>query len=252
LPTLTRFFAAHGYQTMTLQPWDQPRTGLPSDDIFRRDRVVVHKDLPYHGEPYGVAGVPDQFSLGYFDEHVLKTAPQPRFMFYMATSTHFDWSSVPPFLRDYKRLEARWDDADLVPWAPLEGTDAITDPQLGRYFADVVYEWRALAQFIAARKDEDALIVVLGDHQPLLHCGAGPESFNTPLHVIARDPALLDRFADVGLSPGLYTPPGGQTPLKHEGIYSLLVSRLTGAPYFPAGISASGLRRPGVGHPEGQ
>jgi hypothetical protein len=243
VPTLTRFFQAHGYRTLMLQPWDQPRFGLPFDDIFQRDVTVVRKDLPYHGGKYGVAEVPDQYSLGYFQEHFLSSAPQPRFVFYMATSTHYNWWSAPPLMRDWKEMDGVPPPAHVIPFAPLAGEAAITDAEYQRYFADVVYEWRVLADFIEARRDEDALVIVLGDHQPLLHCDA-TETFNTPVHVIARDPSLVDAFADVGLEKGLYVPPGAHPPLRHEGFFSLLVSKLTGiARYFPSGIGPSGLRR---------
>lgn len=245
LPTLTTFFKAHGYYTIALQPWDKTRFGLPVDDIYQRDRLVVRKDLPYKGSLYGVAGVPDQFSLGYFSEHFLSSAPQPWFVFYMATSTHYNWSSEPPFVQDYKQLEPPgWDPSHVVPWAALPGIDAVTDTKFVHYLGDIVYEWRSLAAFIEKHRDEDALFLVLGDHQPFLHCG-GTESFHTPLHVISRDPSLVDMFVDVGLEPGLYARPGAREPLRHEGIFSLLVSKLTDDPsrYFPAGIALSGLRR---------
>src|SRR5262249_18542410 len=89
LPTLTKFFKPHGYHRMMVQPLDAPRMGVTSEDIYRRDRAVIRADLPYRGQHLGLAGVPDQYSLGYFDEHFLKNAPQPRFVFYMAVSTHY-------------------------------------------------------------------------------------------------------------------------------------------------------------------
>jgi hypothetical protein len=245
LPTLTRFFKAHGYYTITLQPWDRPRVGLPSHDFFGRDRFVMRSDLPYRGVPYGVAGVPDQYSLGYFSEHFLASAPQPRFVFYMATQSHYNWWPPPPMVRDWKALDAPVPVAEDVPWAPLAGVAAVTDADLARYLADVAYEWRVLAGFIEAHRDEDALFVVLGDHQPLLHCGDEADTFETPLHLIARDATLVDRFADVGLVPGLYAPPGARPPLRHEGLYSLLIAKLAECSdcYVPEGIAPSALRR---------
>jgi hypothetical protein len=92
----------------------------------------------------------------------------------------------------------------------------------------------------------------MGDHQPRLDCPGTPVSFNTPIHVLSRDPQLVDLFADVGLVPGLYAPPGQHPPIKHEGLLSLLVSKLSsidrapGAPalpYLPSGLPVSSLRR---------
>jgi hypothetical protein len=244
LPTLTTFFEAHGYHTMMLQPGDEPRLGVTTEDMYRRDRQVVRTDLPFKGKPVGLAGVPDQYSLGYFDEHFLSTAPEPRFVFYMAVLTHYPWPSPGPFVRDWHRLDGPIAPDDVPPWPELDGRAAVTPRVLSDYLTTIEYEWRVLADFIDARAKEDALIIVVGDHQPRLDCPGGQIDFNTPIHVISRDPKLVDLFADVGLTPGLYAEPAQHPALKHEGLFSLLASKLAPSlPYFPTGISQSGLRR---------
>jgi hypothetical protein len=247
LPTITRFFKEHGYETLMLQPEDSPKFGLTHEDIYRRDRRVEHDDIPYKGWRYGMAGIPDQYSLQFFAERYLSQARDPHFVFFMATSTHYDWTCAPPYARDWRQLDQGGiPDSAVVPWVPLHGRDRVAQgaPLFSKYFDDIEYEWRALADFIDARK-EDALFVIVGDHQPLLACGDAPVTFNTPLHVLSRDRALIDRFAEVGLQPGLWSEPGQRPPLRHEGLYSLLVSRLAGqgAPYYPTGIALSSLRR---------
>jgi hypothetical protein len=252
VPTLTSFFKAHGYHTMMLQPLDAPRFGVSSEDLYRRDRAVIRTDLPFRGVPNGLAGVPDQYSLGWFDEHFLSTAPEPRFVFYMAVSTHYPWWPPSPFLRDWHRLDGPNGPDDVAPWPELPGRAAVGDPVLADYLTTVEYEWRVLADFLDARAREDALVIVIGDHQPRLDCPGGSVTYNSPMHVISRDPKLVDLFADVGLTPGLYAEPAVRPPLKHEGLYSLLVSKLTSVdrapgtvppPYFPSGIPLSGIRR---------
>jgi hypothetical protein len=247
IPTLTSFFQAHGYYTMMLQPLDAPRFGVEEADLYRRDRGVINADLPYRGPHLSLAGVPDQYSLGFFEEHFLRAAPAPRFVSYMAVSTHYMWWSPGPFVRDWHRLDGPVGPDDLAPWEPIPGRAEIGDQRLLDYFTTVEYEWRALADFIEARREEDALLVLVGDHQPRLSCGPGPLNYDTVVHVLSRDQGLVDRFADVGLTPGLFAEPGQRPPLKHEGLFSLLVAKLTGAPaattYAPAGIHPSGLRR---------
>jgi hypothetical protein len=247
IPTLTRFFKSHGYQTLALQPGDWKRIGLTTEDIYARDHSVIGNDIPYKGIHFGLSSIPDQYSLGFFEETAVAPSPQPRFAFYMATSTHYWWVDVPPFVRDWKRLDLRPIEAgDVVPWAPVAGRSAMPSGLFSQYFDDIEYEWRALAEFIEKRRDEDALIVVVGDHQPLLTCGKDPITFNTPIHVLSRDQSLLDRFADVGLEPGLFAEPGSHPPLRHQGLFSLLASHLTSggsAQYFPDGVGPSGLRR---------
>jgi len=242
---MTRFFQAHGYRTLMLQPEDSPKFGLPLDDMYQRDQTVVRNDIPYKGDRYGLAGIPDQYSLKFFDEKYLQHGAEPRFVFFMATSTHYNWCSVPPLMRDWRtldRLPLDW--SGVEPWQPVADRKAVDggDELFSHYFDDIEYEWRALAEFIEARKHEDALIVVVGDHQPLLTCHDAPTDDLTPIHILSPDAELVDRFASVGLQPGLWAEPG-HAQLKHEAIYSLLASRLAGAEYYPDGIALSGLRR---------
>jgi hypothetical protein len=148
-------------------------------------------------------------------------------------------------VRDYRKVEGPVAPGDVAPWPDLEGRAAVADPLLRDYLATVEYEWRVLADFIEERKNEDALIVVVGDHQPgQIECAESPVTFNTPFHLLSRDGALIDRFSDVGLEPGLYATPRATPQLKHEGLYSLIVSKLTDRDvYVPNGAAPSGLRR---------
>ncbi len=52
LPTLTRFFKAQGYGTVSLQPGNRSRDALLATDVFQRDRLVEGPDLSYTGVSY--------------------------------------------------------------------------------------------------------------------------------------------------------------------------------------------------------
>jgi hypothetical protein len=247
LPTLTSFFKANGYHTMMLQPWDKVRVGLPADDIYRRDVAVTHRDIPYRGPPYGLTGIPDQYSVAFFDERYVRPSPQPRFVSYMATQTHYNWWPPPPFAKDWRALDRSVPPDQTEPWPPVAGVEHLTDQEWAWYFADVEYEWRVLLSFIESHRDEDALFIVIGDHQPFLKCGAAPVTLNTPLHLISRDTSLLDRFATAGLDPGLFGEPNRRRRLNHEGLFSMIVQTLANNPSVtatnPRGAPLSGLRR---------
>jgi hypothetical protein len=70
---------------------------------------------------------------------------------------------------------------------------------------------------------------------------------NSPIHVISRDPALVQRFRAAGFQPGMLADPHQGKRFKHEGLFSLMVSNLAAlygnqaVPYFPDGIGLSGL-----------
>lgn len=260
LPTLTRFFKAQGYPTLALQPGNRTRATLASDDVFQRDDVLEGPELRYTGTLYDWGQIPDQYSLGLYREEVLARATPPYFSFFMSVSTHYSWPSIP-FVADWRTLNTP-ERVELVPWEPIAGVEDIPEGKPRRYFEAVVYEWRALLEFIESEPAEDAIFIIVGDHQPLIERTTneqfdrdvakvvGPQSLNTPVHVLARDEAFVRRFAARGFTEGLFAEPG-TGGLMHEGLFSLFVTELVGeygarghgarVRYLPQGVSVSTL-----------
>ena len=71
-----------------------------------------------------------------------------------------------------------------------------------------------LAKYVAT----DALIIVMGDHQPNLQLTGTDEPWSVPMHVISRNPRLLDPFRKRGYTPGLIP----AQPLPHAGMETFL------------------------------
>jgi hypothetical protein len=247
IPTLTSFFRAQGYRTIGLQPANTDRTGIRRIDVFNRHELIEAPELQYQGPPAHWANIPDEYSLGYFRENHLMHAAEPRFVFYMSVSTHLPFQPIP-YAGDWRAWSgpsfpaARPDPG----WPPLEGTQLIASKQRRNYLATIEYEWRILADFIEAEgeKSPDAIFIVVGDHQPRLDCESSAITFHTPVHVLSKDAAFVERFSDVGFSPGLFAEPAPRAPLFHEGLFSLIVTQLAErGTYFPNGIGLGGLMR---------
>jgi hypothetical protein len=258
ITTLTDFFHAQGYRTLALQPGNRERTGMKHFDLFRRDVMLNGPDVEYRGTPYNQwVGIPDQYSLGYYREHALNSEPGPVFSFVMTISTHHPWNAIP-FAADWRALnEAQVPDVPLVN-APV--SDGIEDGLPRRYFEAVVYDWRALADFIEAEATEDAVFFIVGDHQPLLErtssdrilsdiaAASATQTLLTPVHVISRDAAFVARFEKYGFVDGLFQPVTDGA-LKHEGLFSLFATELVthhgevteGVQYLPDGVGLAGL-----------
>ncbi len=96
-------------------------------------------------------------------------------------------------------------------------------------------------------------MVLIGDHQPPV-VSRRSDGWATPVHVIAKDPALIDAFADYGFEPGLKVA-NVQPALRHEGIYSLFMRLLYQTygdhsvalpPYLPRGATAAPVAHSGA------
>jgi len=95
------------------------------------------------------------------------------------------------------------------------------------YERSVLYDLRVVEDFLS-RRNRDTLVILMGDHQPPLLPNQR-DTFDVPLHVIARDPALLQEFLERGFSRGLVPPANLPAQVKHEGLFSLIVRALARA-----------------------
>lgn len=244
LPSLTRFFEGNSYRTISLMPGNR----LPTPDAFARQEVIEGQDLGFHGHvpPFGAA--PDQYSLGFMRERLSQT-PGPVFLSFMNCSTHWSWSYVPAFVEDWRTLADpdEMNDRPRYGWEPLP--TQIEHRPSHDYAVAVEYEWRALLEFIESEPTDDAVFIIVGDHQPFLGPWQTPDSWLTPVHVVTRHVPTLEAFDAASFRPHLF-PPREELSLNHEGLLSLIISRLgladgqpgAGADSLPRGISLGGLK----------
>jgi hypothetical protein len=65
------------------------------------------------------------------------------------------------------------------------------------------YDLTVIAAFIRQYVKKDALIVILGDHQPNVQLTGKHQPWLVPVHVISRNTELLNPFQERGFRPGL-------------------------------------------------
>jgi hypothetical protein len=178
------------------------------DDRFRKmfpfDRSYLRDDFGYVGPRYSWSYVPDQFVLHAVDR--LELAPprdRPVFAFFMLTSSHHPWRKVPAYLE-------RWEDLgdgaiyDTLP-AESYANNFVTGEYLRGYAASTRYAMRTVFDYLLRLPAERRpLILVLGDHQPRRPVGdLKHDPWTVPVHVLSRDPALVEGFAALGYAPGI-------------------------------------------------
>ena len=77
---------------------------------------------------------------------------------------------------------------------------------------------RVLEAYLTQYIEDDALIIILGDHQPNVQITGENSLWSVPIHVISRNPVFLESFAKRGYTPGLIP----QQPLPHPGMETFL------------------------------
>jgi hypothetical protein len=238
VPNLPGLLRAQGYSRTLLAPADRVRPGVEEANYYHYDHAVRLDDLHYRGPRVGWGIVPDQYSLGYFNAQVLPKLPKPRFVDFHMVSSHAPWHALPVLVDDYAALNlasgAKFVEHDvdnihkrLERYLHGERFAYMGDLQadLARRYRDtILYDLAVLERFLQQLPD-DALVILLGDHQPPF-ISEETSSFDTPLHVLARDPRLLEELQAHGFTPGLRLEPGARAVMRHEGIFSLLARTL--------------------------
>jgi hypothetical protein len=197
--TLTGAFARAGWETVAVMPGT---TGpWPEGAFYGHDRVLDHAALGFRGPDVGWATVPDQYTLSVFER--TGRGDTPVMAEIALVSSHAPWGFVPPVL-DWDRIG---DGAVYGPLAPSGDPDAVwaqgTDAVRAAYGRAVAYSLESLVSWVETHGDDDLVLLVLGDHQPLPVVTGEGAGRDVPISVVAADPAVLDRVAGWGWDDGL-------------------------------------------------
>ena len=261
-PNLVSYLDSQGYETIVLAPKVRPRPGVESVNRYDYYLQIGALDLDYDGPRFGWGVIPDQYSLGHTQENVLSKIDGPVFFNFHMVSSHAPWQVIPEILEDWRAVasietppEAEHQDRLATPteeflsrvrryqrqrprYMWMGDADAL---KVESYAAAIRYDLELLTRYLEGM-DRDAIVIIMGDHQPPL-LSLEDSSFDVPIHIFARDPALLQEFRDHGFVDGLELNTGRPTLLAHEGLFSMMVRALARCcseggkipPYLPNG-----------------
>lgn len=224
-PTLTTLLRRHGYRTYGLYPavsWEWPERAFYGYDVY-----VDGPALGYRGPPITLWRIPDQFALERFEQMHPRTADAPpRLLFFATINTHTPYGPQPPVQPDVDRLlgPQPFDEGELRRALAREPSWLDQFPDYLRSF-DTTYRW--LAVHLGRPEPRETLLVIVGDHQPMANV-SGSDSWDVPVHVIARDPKLLAPFTARGFTPGM-EPSRRSLGAMHE-LTVLMLAAFSGAP----------------------
>jgi hypothetical protein len=270
-PDLGNYLRGQGYHYF----WTTSISEELSDTKWERykrfygvDGWLRYSDLEFTGPRYGWGPVPpDQYVLAYTRDVAMRDQEKPLFMFYITQNSHYPFEPLPTLVEDWHDLNTPAEDP-----IPAEGVE---QPELrANYFKAIDYTLNMLTDFILNHADEDAIFVLVGDHQPP-RVSRRADGYETPIHIVSRDPAYINNLAQYGFVNSMEVPvaliettstqtstvqastvqtttvqsntdQAGIPPLHHEGIYSLLVRTLVqtygehpedAPPYLPNGVT---------------
>lgn len=194
--TLISDFKRAGWRATTVMPlFSKP---WPEGAFFGYDSIhttYTTNTFDYAGPSFGYATPPDQYTLAFLKRRELDVLNRPPVMAEVAlASSHMPWVPRP--------MTVPWEDVgDGSIYAQArDGTIADVDWRSatimrGHYLKAITYALNAAFSFAATQVTQPALIIILGDHQPIPMAGSTTDSHEVPVHILSRDPADLVPFA---------------------------------------------------------
>ena len=170
------------------------------------DQFLDSTGMQYKGKNFGYVTMPDQYTLSAFERLVREPADKPVAGHIGLLGSHAPWTPL----------------AKTVPWDDVgdgsifDGTQRFGEPldwsnraQAQEQYGLSVDRTLATVGEYLERYGNDALFIVVGDHQPASIIAGWAPNAHVPIHFVSDNPAVLDR-----LPVSLFTP--GMVPAETE------------------------------------
>jgi phosphatidylglycerophosphate synthase len=208
--SLARVVHDAGYRTVLVAPNTNRASRVA--DFYDFDATFNNWNFDYAGPPFAWASMPDQYVLDFARRHIVDHATGPLFVTYVLVSSHAPWSIIPTLVPDWSAIG----DGTIYNNYPLKRASTnwpdfsnATEP----YVASIIYDMDVLRSYVTNFVKDDALIIILGDHQPVSELTENSSSWAVPVHVMSRDPALVAPFLRRGYVPGM-VPGSSSSPME--------------------------------------
>jgi hypothetical protein len=198
---VVKLFDAAGYETVQIAPAFQ-RSFVEYERFYTFDRSLAYAAFDYKGPTYAWAPMPDQYVLDFVRRKELASLAKPTFLQYLLVTAHTPWTPQPRYVSDWESIG---DGSSYATQQPLDfgGPNAPATQLRDAYASAVVYDLRVLEDYLVRYVSRRSLVVMLGDHQPRADVTEWDPSWNVPVHVLSRDPALLAPLAGRGFVAGV-------------------------------------------------
>jgi len=230
-PPYIRFFRENDYQTLILEPPSRTRPGLPLSNQYRFDTVITYHDLWYQDLPhFGWGIIPDQYSLYVTNHAWLNDSSHPLFFYFPMVTSHAPWTiaDLPPYL---ERVQSRRDFYGVYRQSAQHSSQSTRPANPGKpallwgYSEAIHYAFKVIRDFIIKNVSDSGIIIILGDHQPPLLVDEN-DSYQTPVHILSRNPRFLREFHASGFVQGLHQASDQGDPVRHDSLMAIFTRTL--------------------------
>jgi hypothetical protein len=215
--TAIEIFNSAGYRTVcvmpgTIRPW-------PEGTFFGYSQIYTQPAFGYRGPRFGWSAMPDQFVLDFVRRREIENRRQPLFIEIVLGNSHAPFHVLPPFIADWSRIGDGTVYQDLEQLVfPVTWSDMTHAAEA--YIAALTYDFKVIQGFIEQFVKDDALVILMGDHQPNVQITGPGRPWSVPVHVISRNRAFLEPFRRRHYSPGIFP----SQPPPHDRMAHVLIN----------------------------
>ncbi|MDX1489978.1 MAG: hypothetical protein R3332_01720 [Pseudohongiellaceae bacterium] len=220
--TLLSLFERSGWRSVGVMP--AISMAWPEGSYFGYDSLLAAPQLNYRGEPFNYVTMPDQFTLAQFQalERGQARQEQPLVAEIALLSSHAPWTPVP-YLIDWDEVgDGTVFNEQALSGEPPEVVWQDKERVMRQYRESVEYVLNTLVSYIKVYGDEDLVVLILGDHQPMPYVTDNSPSRDVPVHIIARDSTVMSAIEhwqwQEGMLPSLEGPVWRMDALRDEFI----------------------------------
>jgi len=203
----------------TLREWPE------GECFYGFNRYVYAKDFHYKGPEFSFVPVPDQFCIYDIHRRIVQRAAEPFFIQYLLVSSHAPFNRIPDYIDDWTEI----DDGSVYYEREnhfFENTWFSGKQYTEGYTAAISYVLTVITEYLTGFLNDEALVIIVGDHQPKYPVTERGQPLSVPMHLISRNKTILRKFEKMGYTPGM-TPsqkpphPGLET-FQHDFLTAIL------------------------------
>jgi len=200
-PSLNRLFQRAGWRTVAVQP--AHTMAWPQGEYFGYDRIYAAQDLGYKGQSFNWITMPDQYTLAALQNLERQAGDRQPLMAELALiSSHAPWTPLPQLV-DWDQVgdgsifnQTRAGDTPEIVW---QNTERIRE----QYRKSIEYALANIVSYVIKYGDDNLVLLVLGDHQPAPFVTGESGNHDVPVHLISRDPKVMNAINDWQWSDGM-------------------------------------------------
>jgi hypothetical protein len=180
----------------------------PEGNYYGYEHIYDAHNLGYQGKPFNWVTMPDQFTLAAFHARELakpsiKLAHTPVMAEIALISSHAPWTPVPQLIDWHSVGDGTvFNEQATSGDSPEEVWKDSVRIRL-QFRLSIEYALQTIASYVMNYGDDNLVLLVLGDHQPAPIVSGNTDSGDVPIHLIARDPKVMEAVAHWQWTPGM-------------------------------------------------